>query len=286
MCADAIVLPDGRILGYAEYGDPRGQPVFVFHGWLGSRLQGQRFDAAARQLGVRIVAPDRPGFGISDLQRDRTLADWPRDVTVLADRLGIERFAAFGSSGGTPYALACAYWLRDRVRVAGLAGAISPLLSRPGSFYGRRARALASVANRFPISSRVALSVTGLGFSSVPDWMLDRAARGFPECDRAVMSSARYRQLALADMRQSFASGSAGAASDLVILTGDWGFGLGDVTVPVRLWHGEMDPVVPLAAAREIARSLPNCRSTFVPDQGHYVHVACATNVLESLLET
>ena len=33
-----LSLPDGRRLGYAEYGDPNGKPVMLFHGNPNSRL--------------------------------------------------------------------------------------------------------------------------------------------------------------------------------------------------------------------------------------------------------
>ena len=60
-------LEDGRLLGYAVYGDPEGQPVFYFHGFPGSRLEAQLADGVAARLGVRLIALiDRAlGFRIS-----------------------------------------------------------------------------------------------------------------------------------------------------------------------------------------------------------------------------
>jgi pimeloyl-ACP methyl ester carboxylesterase len=101
-------LRDGRALGYAEYGDPGGTPVFFFHGSPGSRLQRHPDASIASELGTRIITIDRPGYGLSDFQPERTLLDWPADVAQLADALHIERFAAIGLSGGGPYLLACA----------------------------------------------------------------------------------------------------------------------------------------------------------------------------------
>ena len=100
MTGKTIRLPDGRQLGYAEYGDPDGMPLLFFHGTPGSRLQAQVFDAAARDAGVRMVAPERPGHGLSDVQPKRTILAWTHDVEALADSLHLDRFAAMGISGG------------------------------------------------------------------------------------------------------------------------------------------------------------------------------------------
>ena len=66
-----IQLSDGRTLAYLDTGDPEGRPVFYFHGGPGSRLEGLLFDELNQQLGIRMIAPDRPGHGLSDFQRDR-----------------------------------------------------------------------------------------------------------------------------------------------------------------------------------------------------------------------
>ena len=95
-------LPDGRELAWMETGEPRGYPVFMFHGTPGSRLS-LSFDARAIEAsGVRLIAPDRPGYGHSSFHRGRTLADWASDVSTLADHLKIAKFAVSGFSGGGP----------------------------------------------------------------------------------------------------------------------------------------------------------------------------------------
>ncbi|GAH37048.1 unnamed protein product, partial [marine sediment metagenome] len=80
-----IRLRDGRALGYAEFGDPGGRPVFYFHGFPGSRLEAQLGDGEASRSGVRLIAVDRPGFGLSDFQAGRRIVDWPDDVSALTD---------------------------------------------------------------------------------------------------------------------------------------------------------------------------------------------------------
>ncbi len=105
---NTIQLPDGRKLSYAEYGDSQGVPVFFFHGFPGSRFDGEYSGQAAAEMGIRLIAPDRPGMGHSDFQPNRRLLDWPADVGRLADTLGLDKFGVLGYSGGGPHALACA----------------------------------------------------------------------------------------------------------------------------------------------------------------------------------
>ena len=125
--ANYVQLPDGRQIGFQEYGDREGVPVFFFHGWIGSRLDFAPNDVIARDLGVRVIAVDRPGCGASDFKEDRRLLDWPDDVSELADALGFDKFAVCGHSFGGPYVAACAYQLANRVTSAAIVAGISPL---------------------------------------------------------------------------------------------------------------------------------------------------------------
>jgi pimeloyl-ACP methyl ester carboxylesterase len=122
-----ISLRDGRTLGYAEYGDPGGKPVFFFHGLPGSRRQRHPDDSIAIEFGARIIAIDRPGYGLSDFQQGRKLLDWPDDVAQLADSLRIDRFVAIGLSGGGPYLLACAYKMPERITSATVISGMGPI---------------------------------------------------------------------------------------------------------------------------------------------------------------
>ena len=122
-------LPTGRRLGFAEFGDPSGDPVLWFHGTPGGRRQfpllGRR---AAEKMGLRVVAVGRPGTGLSDPHPYESVADWASDVTHIADALGAERLGVAGLSGGGPYALACAAVppLASRVAAVAVLGGIVP----------------------------------------------------------------------------------------------------------------------------------------------------------------
>src|SRR5689334_9948453 len=113
-----VRLRDERYLCVADLGDPHGVPVFFLHGGPGSRRGGAALDVKAREMGIRLLTPDRPGSGFSEPKPGRTVLDFADDVTDVADALGLERFGVFGGSGGGPYALACAYAIPDRVTLA------------------------------------------------------------------------------------------------------------------------------------------------------------------------
>src|SRR5262245_72923 len=120
-------LADGRHLGYETHGYDDGRVIFSLHGTPGSRLGYRPSDEAIERLNLRIVSYDRPGFGDSDPQPGRTVADGAHDVAAIADALGAEKFAVYGISGGAPYALACAAVLGHRVvRAAALVGPAPP----------------------------------------------------------------------------------------------------------------------------------------------------------------
>lgn len=89
-----LTLPDGRRLAFDEHGDPKGQVVLYFHGTPGCRVEweGQTTPGLAEKLGVRLIAIDRPGSGLSDFQPKRQIKDWPNDVEHLANALAIEKF--------------------------------------------------------------------------------------------------------------------------------------------------------------------------------------------------
>ena len=125
MKTNILELSDGNRLGWAEYGDPEGTPIFVFHGNPGSRLSWGAMPGSPFLQGVRLVAPDRPGYGRTGF-KSLALQRWPNDMAELANHLGIAKFAVFGPSGGAPYALACAWKIPDRVTAVAVFGAVGP----------------------------------------------------------------------------------------------------------------------------------------------------------------
>lgn len=266
-----ITLRDGRSLGWAEYGDRQGRPLFYFHGFPACRLEAALTDRAAARLGIRVIAADRPGIGLSDYQHGRTLGDWPTDVGELADALGLQRFAVLGVSGGAPYALACAAKIPLRLAAVGTVGGLGPVAA------GGRTAGMAAL-NRFflflfrraPWLGQPLLSLLGAGIRRRPEWFFDLFTATVPAVDRMALVPPDIRPLFHASMREAFRQGARGAARELVLYSRPWDFDLAAIAVPVDLWHGELDVTVPDSMGEYLARTIPNCRSRFLDSEGHF----------------
>ena len=272
-----IRLKDGRTLAYAEYGDPYGKPVFHFHGTPSSRLEGNLplVDESATRLGIRLVIPDRPGMGLSDICAGRTLLDWPADVVELADALGLERLAVVGLSGGGPYAAACAYRIPKRLTAIGIVSGVSPL-DVPHAFEGmdRSDRLMFGLAHGAPWLLRLVFWYTARDLRRNPDRALAQMAAELCAADQAVLAESDIRAAFVQTSLEAFRQGARGAARDCALFARPWGFRPQDIRVPVHLWHGEADTTCPIPMGRYMAGVIPGCDAHFLSQDGHYSLIA------------
>lgn len=276
--ARAITLPDGRQLSYEEYGDPHGEAVFYFHGSPGSRLEGRLAHDVARRERLRIIAPERPGYGNSDFQRNRHFDDWPADVAALADALGIREFAVVGLSGGGPHVVACSIALRDRITAAAIvsgAGPIDAYYARSKSRVGRWMRKAAMPVARFFIKGGVRLLPWALRRKSAAD-MNTRV-------DKRVLSRIEERERFRTDLLEALRPGSRGAVQEFDLHTRSWPFALQDVPMRVHLWHGTADVLVPIDIGRYVAAHIPNCQARILTGEGHLLIIDHITEVLAAI---
>jgi len=259
-----LLLKDGRILSYAEYGDPQGLPMIGFHGMPGSRLVMKAFGNTARVEGVRLIAPERPGYGFSSPDSRGTLLGYTDDVLSLADALGLERFVVLGASGGGPYALACAYRLPDRLELAAMVSGIGPL-NIPGGLRG-----MASMNRRMFELGRIAPGIVG--------FLLPRLIRSsLPSMNQHVQAgtspvpslSPEVFAIMAADQAEAIRTGGKGIAYDIKNYWHPWNINFAEIKLKVMLWHGEADDLAPVALARQVASLLSNCSATFFPGEGH-----------------
>ena len=285
MIADTgVQLPDGRVLAYCEVGDVDGRPVFACHGGLSCRLEVRFAEEVCARSGVRLIAPDRPGIGGSDRQAGRRIDDWPRDVSALADALGLERFAVMGWSAGGPYALACGALLPERVtRVASVAG-IAPLCAGDVRQLGLLAdRLLFPLAAHAPGVAALSLSVACRVPRAVLQQVVGLALRSVHDPDVAELGDPGAGEVA-ANLLESLRQGGAGTARDYRLLAKDWGFPLRRTGVQADVWHGEADGMVPPAHARRLAGALPRGHLRLVPGRGHFLLRWHLEEVLQALL--
>jgi pimeloyl-ACP methyl ester carboxylesterase len=266
--ARTVRLRDGRRLGYAEWGDPGGRPLLYFHGWPGSRVEGRLGDEAARANGIRLLALDRPGMGLSDHRPRRTLVDWPDDVLQVAAVLGLDRFGVLGISGGGPYAAACAWKLSDRLMGAGMVSCLAPL-DVPGVIagMGRRNRLSLQLVGRLGVLRRVLMARMAVSVRRRPDRVLERGVGA--AVDKQYLDRPDVRRRLVESLSEAFRSGSRGPAWEMGLYARPWGFRLEDIRTPVYLSHGEQDANAPVTMGRYLATVIPECRATFYPGEGH-----------------
>ena len=277
-------LPDGRQLAWYEYGDAAGLPCVYTTGTPASGLAGRTYDKDAAEAGVRWISVDKPGYGHSDLQPDRRLLQWPEDVQVLADHLGLDRFAVAGESGGGPHALALAYALPDRVTTAIVVAGLGPGDDPKAREGMKRAnRVIHVAAQRAPWALRLAIGAMArtLKDEQKAQRYLAKQMAGAPPADRAAYDDPEFATLGLAATRDAFRAGTDGAVQEMRLLTRAWGFRPEDVRTHVDLFHGEQDVNVPVATARRIAAALPDCDARFYPDLGHFLAVPRRREVLD-----
>ena len=270
-----ITLSDGREIGYAVYGNPSGHPIFYFHGFPGSRIEGKMFDQRLLDSPFALYAFDRPGIGNSSPQNNRTLLTWAEDVLESANRLKIDKFTVLGISGGGPYALACAKNISHERLVAciivsgmgpvnGNVKLFQPLL-RFGLSVAKKSSGLFRLIYRLILytlmktEKRVTRTIRKMVLDMSPD-------------EQAEIRKGNNYDVFITDNYYAYIQGPLGTAQDVENYARDWGFKLEDISpnLPVIVVHGEKDEIVPVEIGRNIARQISHCYSRFYPDGTHF----------------
>ena len=266
-----FTLRDGRTLGYAEYGSTDGTPVFYFTGGNSSRFEGKWFQEAALKKNIRLIVPDRPGFGLSTHQPARQLLHWSDDVSQLADSLSIDTLSVFGLSGGGPHVLAVAHNIPERLnKVAIVSGTAPP--DMPDKFHGMwpPVRMIFGTAKHLPIVNKFLLKQMS-NFYSNEEQMLTQMKRALPKPDVELIDRKPEIISIFAEAtREAHRNGVDGDAHEWQLYVRDWGFDLGQINNEIKLWYGIYDRQVPAGMGRYLASRLPNSSLIEVEDGGHF----------------
>jgi len=278
-----ILLKDGRMLGFAQYGDPKGKPLFYFHGWPVSRFCAKKFDVFGKKLHVRIIAPDRPGYGLSEYKKNRTILDWPDDVVELANYLKIKKFSIVGVSGGGPYSAVCAYKIPERIIRAGIAVGLAPT-TVPHILDGMPWMGKMSWGNypKFRLLRTTAALMQEFMTKMSPSLGLHRFMFG-AKSDNKLYADPEIRSAMKADTREAYRSGFRGPALDLELYTKDWGFDLEKIRADVYLFYGSDDTNVPIAMGKYYAAHIPKSKLKVYPGEGHLLFMTHAGEILRTL---
>ncbi|MHA6760808.1 alpha/beta fold hydrolase [Streptacidiphilus sp. PAMC 29251] len=277
----------GRLLTVSEWGKRTGTPVFLLHGTPGSRLGVAPRPSVLYQLGVRLIAYDRPGYGGSERHEGRTVADAAADVRVIAEELGIEEFAVVGRSGGGPHALACAALLPDLVTRAAALVSLAPKEAAHGGMgpawfegmsqgnidvYRRAERGISHLAPGLTARS----TTIGANPAALITQLLDEVV----DSDLQVISDAGIRSLLRDNYQEAFRESGDGWIDDAMAFTHDWGFRVEDITVPVLLWHGQEDVFSPVRHSVWLRERMPGSTLRLEPGKAHFDAVSALPGLL------
>ena len=281
-----LTLQDGRTLGFAEYGNGDSQKTIIyFNGSGGSRLEYPTDTLVLSELGLRFIATDRPGHGLSSPQPQRKLLDWATDINQLADHLGVKQFYVMGWSAGGPHALACAYKLPERVIAGAIISGLAPF-DRPNpykglpiplkilNFLGRKTPGLVYLFRRLMYKI-----ITG-----DPDEVGKKLASSLPLADRRLAEKPENQKMLITSIQEGYKQGWQGPAQDDLIINSPWGFRLEDIEVRIDIWQGEIDRNVPLNQGKYQHEKIRNSTLTVMPGQAHMYLLTNWRNVLEKLV--
>jgi pimeloyl-ACP methyl ester carboxylesterase len=284
--SEYTVTLDEATLGVRESGTPGGSPVLHFHGTPGSRLEMEWADEVVARAGVHLVTFDRPGYGRST-QLPFSLSRVARLGIDLVDRLGWQRFATLGWSGGGPFALATAAAAAGRVSAVGVISGAGPVQEIPdelASLSGGDAEGAALSASD-PDAAAAAFASTFADLAEVTDQaqLLAALEPALSERDQRVFASPTIAAALLRDIQEAFRQGSLGGGWDNVSWVGAWDFTLDAVQCPVLLWYGDEDLMAAPSAGRWLAARLPNPRLTLREGYGHFAAFEHLPEMLDEL---
>ena len=282
-----IAVGRGRQIGFAEFGHPQGRPVFWLHGTPGARRQ---IPAEARiyaaEHGIRLIGIDRPGIGSSTPYQYGAVGDFPRDLAVIADTLGIDKMAVVGLSGGGPYTLACAAELTDRVVVAGVLGGVAPTVG-PDAISGGLVALGAWAAPLLEVGG-LPLRLLAVNLIKVirpvASPALEVYARVSPDGDRRLLGRPEFKAMFLDDLLNGSRKQLGAPIADIIAFSRPWGFRLDEVKVPVHWWHGDRDHIVPFVHGQHMVAALPDATLYPIPGESHLAGLGCATEILRTLM--
>lgn len=285
--AQTIILRDGRALGFAEWGDHSGIPVFFFGGSGNARLMRYPDDSIVTDMGIHLYTFDRPGLGLSTRKPERSLLNWAEDISDFAQQMEIDRFAIVAASQGGPYGAACAYALPHLLSsvtlVSGVAGlddadvmATQSGMIKGQIFMARRLPGLLTLQYRL---MRPMLK------GKRAEKLIHGILNNLPESDQQVMLNSGGIALMAEDLREGIRQGGKGVTDDMRAVVTDWGFKLEDIQTKVFLWQGEDDPNVTPAMAHYMIERIPSNKPKFVHGAGHFLVYSHWREILQQVLD-
>lgn len=269
-----VPTSEGRNLEVLTGGDPAGFPLLFHTGTPSAAVEAPLFEAFARYAGLRLVMYSRPGYGRSTPQLLPTpqVADDVADMLVVLDALGIGEFITLGWSGGGPRALACAALLPHRCRAACTLAGVGPYDEEGLDFTDGMApdnvdEFAAAVDGAESYGTFLEKMVPGMA-ELTPAGVTDDLQGLLTPVDVAALTG-EFADWLSASIRHAVAQGVIGWREDGLALVRPWGFDLAAIRVPVSVWQGDQDAMVPLRHGEWLAENVPGARPHLIEGEGH-----------------
>jgi pimeloyl-ACP methyl ester carboxylesterase len=270
----AFTLSDGRSLDLRLSGDV-GSPALVYHhGTPSSGLLSPDVERAALARGLRVVSWSRPGYSDSTRQPGRTIASVVDDAVEVLDALGIETAVTTGWSGGGPHTIACGALRPDRFTAVAVIAGVAPYVESQGSLAwldGMGQENLdefgATLQGERPLRTLLEAGLPTYQTIQADDIVTSMSTL-LPPVDRAFCTD-EFGDYLAASFREAVSVGVDGWLDDDLAFASPWGFDLGAVTVPVSIWQGSDDLMVPFAHGQWLVDAIPGARAHLLPGEGH-----------------
>jgi len=269
----SVPLPDGRVLDAVVGDGDQERGLLFIHGTPGNATRYETWFEAAEERGFKPVAFSRPGYATSTRFEGRTVADLAADANVLLDHLGIGQFYALGGSGGGPHSIACAAMLPERCLGSAALVTVAPWEAEGLDFYGGMDpmnidEFKAALAGEAALREWLTANCSEFRTITGPE-MVGQLGDALPPVDQQV-ATGEWADHEAAGMRRALEHGFDGWIDDDLAFTKPWGFDVADIRVPVHIWQGELDRLVPWSHGQWLANHIPDSRFHLAAGQGHF----------------
>ncbi len=278
-----LILKDGRHLQYAEYGDPQGKPVIHMHGILGCRYERLPDDQLTRRLGVRLIIPDRPGYGLSEPAPGQGYLDFADDLLELVEHLDIPKFSIMGLSVGAIYASAFAYKTPQRLHNIAMISSTPPFRSF-ADFEGipPSLKLLIAFSKYLPTAAQMITEIAIKNACKNPEKFL--ANISVANSDSAILSHSLFKE----HFEECLLAGSktchSGFVHDILLSAEPWPFPVEDIQKKIDFWHGTEDTHSPLNRIKPVIEAVANKHLHKIEGGGHFLIYNHWQEILDSLI--
>lgn len=278
----------GRDLEVLVEGPESGAALLFHVGTPCAAVGIRQISEPAAKHGLRTITYSRPGYGSSTPQPGRNVAAAAQDSEAILDALGAQHFLTLGWSGGGPHALACAALLPERCSAAATIAGVAPygvanLEWLAGMGPENVTELGAAVEGEAPLVEF--LEGEAPGMRELTGAQLAEALGGLlSDVDRAALTG-EFADALAASFRDAVSAGVAGWRDDDLAFAGPWGFEVTNISVPVAVWQGAEDRMVPFSHGRWLAANIKGAHARMLDDEGHLSLVNHGDRIVEDLVE-